>query len=256
MMAPMLSLGAMHRSLLAHLDTRGGMRVGIHFEERTSVPAEGEHAGGGADRIERRTFDADLVVRDGRVVQARLDAGAAGAEPLTVRVADVDGAAVYAAGNGGYGALRVRPDLFGLDDFGRRLDEIAITDAVIDSEMAGSTGRIVIEAEVDAEAFSRLLRVFGGNEPSHTDLPVLSHSVTLSAAPEVTLDYWWSLLGLDEIEGNPVRNNVVVCHVEASIGAITAAAAAEPRASIDPALPALEDLDAVWELARAKRATG
>jgi hypothetical protein len=254
MMAPMLTLGALHRSLLAHLDTRSGMRVGIHFEERTSVLAEGRPAGGEGDRIERRTFDADLLVRDGLVVTAQLDAGAAGAEPLTVSVAEIDGSAVYSVGDGGYGALRTSPQLFDLADFGRRLDEVSIVDAVIDSEMTGATGRIVVEAEIDTEAFAHLVRVFGGNEPSNPDLPVLSHSVTLSAAPDVTLDYWWSLLGLDEIEGNPVRNNVVVCHVEASIGVLSAATDPGPRPALDPALPALEDLDAVWELARQKRA--
>ena len=82
-----------------------------------------------------------------------------------------------------------------------------------------ASGRIVVDAEIDSDAFARLLSVFGGNEPSNPELPLLSHSVMLSAASDVTLDYWWSLLGLDEVEGSPARHNVVVCHVQVSFAA-------------------------------------
>ena len=60
------------------------------------------------------------------------------------------------------------------------------------------------------------------DEPANPELPLLSHSVTLSAAADVTLDYWWSLLGLDEVEGGPARHNVVVCHVQVSVAAAAA----------------------------------
>ena len=76
--------------------------------------------------------------------------------------------------------------------------------------------------------------------------------MTLSAGDDVTLDYWWSLLGIDENEGRPARNNVVVCHVEVSVAAAPSGESS-PSVEPDPALPALDDLDSVWELARRTR---
>jgi hypothetical protein len=253
-MAPNLTLGSLHRSLLAQVDTARGMRVGIHFEERTSVLAEHASAGGEHERIERRTFDADLVIRDAVVLMASLTAGAIGAATLAVQVAEVEGATRYAIGGDAFGTLQVRPALFDLADFEARLDRVPVGDAVVDLESPDGTGRIVLDAEIDTDAFSRLLSVFGGNEPANPELPLLSHSVTLSADSDVTLDYWWSLLGIDELDGSPLRNNVVLCHVQTSIAALTETSSAAPPVTLDPSLPALADLDAVWELARQRRA--
>jgi len=245
-----LSLGGLHRALLAHLDGRAGMRVGIRFEERTSIGAGHSTPGSEPERIQHRTFDADLVVRDGRVGHASLTAGAIGAATLTVRVADVGGSTRYSIGDGGFGVLTLAPHLFHLEEFGSRLDEVRIVDAVVDQETQDGTGRIVLEAEIDTGAFAELLQVFAGNDPGHPELPVLSHSVTLSAAADVTLDYWWSLLGLDEIDGTPARNSVIVCHVQVSIAEFPGAADALPGAELDPAVSALDDLNAVWRQAR------
>jgi hypothetical protein len=246
---PRFSLGALHRSLLAHLDTRAGMQVGIHFEERTSVGA-GHPAGGAPGRIEQRSFDADLLVHRGRVAHATLTAGAIGAATLTVRVADVDGTARYSIGDGGFGALLVMPHLFDLAEFGSLLDAVAVVDAVVDQEVHDGIGRVVLEAEIDTDAFTRLLQVFAGTDSAHPELPLLSHSVTLSAAADVTLDYWWSLLGLDEIDGGPARNSIVACHVEVSMAAAGDPSEALSHLEVDPAIAELDDLDAVWELAR------
>jgi hypothetical protein len=251
--APKLTLGGLHRSLFAQLDARAGLRVGIHFEERTSIPAEHAASGTQADHLERRTFDADLVVRDGMVVAASLTASAVGADTLSVRVVEVEGSSRYSLGGEGFGALRTRPNLFDLDDFESRLDAVPVGDAVVDLETPDGKGRIVLDAAIDTDAFARLLSVFGGNEPSNPEFPLLSHSVTLSADSDVTLDYWWSLLGLDEVEGNPARHNVVVCHVQASVAAMSGEADVASPVSVDPALPPLDDLDAVWELARQRR---
>ena len=76
----------------------------------------------------------------------------------------------------------------------------------------------------------------------------------LSAASDVTLDYWWSLLGLDEVEGRPARHNVVVCHVHASFAPLMGDDNSDSSMEADAALPVLDDLDAVWELARQHRA--
>jgi hypothetical protein len=251
--APKLTLGGLHRSLLAQLDARVGLRVTIHFEERTSIPAEHAASGRQADHLEQRTFDADLVVRDGVVVFALLTASAVGAATLSVRVAEVAGGSRYAVGAGGFGVLHTRPHLFDLDDFELRLDAVPVGDAVVDLETPDGSGRTVLDAAIDTESFAHLLSVFGGNEAANPEFPLLSHSVTLSADSDVTLDYWWSLLGLDEVEGNPARHSVVVCHVQASVASMSADRDAQRPVDPDPALPPLDDLDAVWELARQHR---
>jgi hypothetical protein len=250
---PKMTLGALYRCLLDRLDTQRGMHVGIHFEERTSIVAE--HAAGGTTptRIEQRTFDADLVVRVAQVVGATLTAGATGAETLEIRIAEVDGGSRYSIAGEDFGVLRLRPDLFDLGGFGEKLDEVPVNDAVIDQETPDGSGRIVVDAEIDTEAFARLLRVFGGGQSEDPELPLLSHSTVLSAAADVTLDYWWSLLGLDEVEGEPARHNMVVCHVHASFAPLDDGDAGAAPAETGPGLPILEDLDAVWELARQRR---
>jgi hypothetical protein len=249
-----MTLGALYRCLLDRLDTRRGMRVGIHFEERTSVVADHAVAGSEAKRVEQRTFDATLAVRGEKVVEATLTAGAMGAETLVVRIAESAGGSLYSIAGEGFGVLRSRPDVFNLREFGEKLDAVTVDDAVIDQETPDGSGRIVIDAEIDGEAFGQLLHVFAGGGSEHPELPLLSHSAVLSAASDVTLDYWWSLLGLDEIEGRPARHNVVVCHVHASFAPLRDGPAATDVIDADPGLPILEDLDAVWERARRRRA--
>jgi hypothetical protein len=248
-----MTLGALYRCLLDRLDTRRGMRVGIHFEERTSVVADHSAAGTESKRIEQRTFDADLAVRGEEVVEATLTARATGAETLVVRIAEGAGGSRYSIAGEGFGVLRARPDLFNVGAFGSNLDGVIVEDAVIDQETPDGSGRIVVDAEIDGEAFAHLLHVFAGGGSEHPELPLLSHSAVLSAASDVTLDYWWSLLGLDEVEGRPARHNVVVCHVHASFAPLIETDPTVQGGEADSSLPVLDDLDAVWERARHQR---
>jgi hypothetical protein len=249
-----MTLGALYRCLLDRLDTRAGLRVGIHFEERTSIVADHDAAGAEAQRIEQRTFDAELAVRADRVADATLTAGAIGAETLVIRVAETEAGSRYSIAGEGFGVLRLRPDLFDLAAFGTRLDGVPVEDAVIDQETPDGSGRIVVDAEIDSGGFARLLRVFGGGESESPELPLLSHSAVLSAASDVTLDYWWSLLGLDEVEGRPARHNVVVCHVHATFAPLGDGDTGGAPVATDPGLPMLDNLDEVWERARQRRA--
>jgi hypothetical protein len=248
-----MTLGALYRCLLDRLDTRGGMQVGIHFEERTSIVDEQAGAGTEPTKVEQRTFDADLAVRDQEVAEATLTAGALDAETLVVRIAESSGSSLYSIADEGFGVLRMRPDIFNLGEFRTKLDAVTVEDAVIDQETPDGSGRIVIDAQIDDEAFAQLLQVFAGGGSGHPELPLLSHSAVLSAASDVTLDYWWSLLGLDEVEGRPARHNVVVCHVAASFAPLSDAESSAGSTEADPGLPILDDLDAVWERARQQR---
>lgn len=251
---PKITLGALYRCLLDRLDTSLGLRVGIHFEERTSIVVEPAVPGTEPTRIEQRTFDADVAVSDRHVMRATLTAGATAAESLVIRVAQSEGVSRYSIAGAGFGDLRVTPEIFDLVAFGERLDGVQVDDAVIAPETPDGSGRIVIDAEIDGDSFGRLLRAFGGGEPGNLELPLLSHSAVLSAGSDVTLDYWWSLLGLDEVDGRPARHNVVICHVHASFAPLTSVDELGDPMVADPELPVLEDIDAAWELARQRRA--
>ena len=171
-----------------------------------------------------------------------------------VRIAEGAGGSLYSVAGAGFGVLRTRPRLFDLEDFGSKLDAVPVDDAVIDQETPDGSGRIVVDAEIDGDAFTQLLqRLRQAASPQNPELPLLSHSAVLSAAADVTLDYWWSLLGLDEVEGRPARHNVVVCHVQASFAPLTDGDDAAQAVEADPGLPILDDLDAVWEWARQQR---
>src|SRR5580704_13121250 len=161
---PKITLGALYRCLLDRLDTSLGLRVGIHFEERTSMVVEAAVPGAEPARIEQRTFDADLVVSDGQVIRATLTTGATGAERLVIRVAQSDGTSRYSIAGAGFGDLRAAPDLFDLGAFSEQLDGVQVDDAVIAPETPGGSDRIVIDAEIDGDAFGRLLRAFGGGD--------------------------------------------------------------------------------------------
>ncbi len=103
-----------------------------------------------------------------------------------------------------------------------------------------------------SEAFTPLLRLFEASPPEHPELPLLSHAVALSAADSVALDYWWSLLGVDEVDGRPGAEGSIVCHTQVSLAALTESLGVAAMGH-DPVLPPLDDLDAVWELARRSR---
>ena len=147
--APKLTLGALHHCLLDRLDTSLGMRVTIHFEERTSMVTEHAPPGTQPSAIQQRTFDADVLVRQGVVLHATLTAGAVNAATLAIRVADADGASLYSIDGERYGTLGTRPALFDPREFASRLDGVAVDDAVIDQETPDGSGRIVVDADID-----------------------------------------------------------------------------------------------------------
>ena len=69
-------------------------------------------------------------------------------------MAQSDGASRYSIAGAGFGDLRVAPDLFDLGAFGERLDGVLVDDAVIAQETPDGSGRIVIDAEIDGDAFT------------------------------------------------------------------------------------------------------
>src|SRR5207302_8515685 len=80
-----------------------------------------------------------------------------------------------------------------------------------------------------------------------------SYSVTLSAGPDVALDYWWSLSGADRAAGDAYRQSIA-CHVQVRIAPTRIDDSGTPEA--DTALPELRHIDEVWALARATSGAG
>ena len=66
-------------------------------------------------------------------------------------------------------------------------------------------------------------------------------------------DFRTTLATRRRLEGGAARHKLVVCHVQASLVALTDGEA-EPAGAAEATLPVLADLDAVWGLARERRA--
>ena len=116
--------------------------------------------------------------------------------------------------------------------------------------MTGVPERFVdaLDVSLDRNAFLRLLRVFSADaDDTLDDAPLLdAFSVSLEAAEDVSLQYWWSLSDTGfAAAGIPVR---VRCSVSIRVAALGAAESAP--VSLDQDLPDVADLDGVWAILR------
>jgi hypothetical protein len=106
-----------------------------------------------------------------------------------------------------------------------------------------------LDVSLDRAAFLRLLRVFSADadEDLDGDAPLLdAFSVSLEAAEDVSLQYWWSLSDTGfAAAGIPIR---VRCSVSIRVAAPGAAESA--AVSLDQAMPDVADLDGVWAILR------
>ena len=153
---------------------------------------------------------------------------------------------VYTIDGARFGWLHDRPDLFDLSRFQSRLDAIGVADVTVEKTERGGDNVVVLDADIGVAAFRRLLALFAG-DPSDDDLDLRSYSVTLSAGPDVALDYWWSIAGDEQADARPYLQSIA-CHVQVRIAATDLDDSGAPDA--DAALPALHHLDEVWDLAR------
>ena len=247
-----LTLGAIHHALRDELGDTGWARVAIRFEQRSAVTESAEVASKDPELFVVRTFQAHLDFNDGELERAAMVSGGMSQQPnMSVRIVRrPHGEYVYTVDGVRFGLLSTAPDLFDFRRFEAKLDAVTVADATVEQVQRNGDSALVLDTDVDVESFRSLLAAFSSDSGDES-LDLRSYSVTVTASDELSLDYWWSLIG-SEYEDNAEYRNSVACHVEISLGLLTDSEAVLPT-DVDVELPALNHIDDVWELARSRK---
>lgn len=248
--SPRLTLGALYREMRAGLGDAGWARVTVVFRQQTRGDT-GAEQGGSEGRI--LVLEALIDHRDGELDRAELSL--VGPEPawsITVR-RDGDGFAYSIDGGQQWGRFSDRPRIFDLPGFEAELDEVIVEDVTFEEVV--SPGVDALDVSLDRAAFARLLGIFSADlEEDPETLALSAYSVSLEAAEEVCLDYWWSLGALDGPPIEPFSDSSngrvvrVTCSVSIRVAASQGRSGAE--AVLDQELPEVADIDDVWGLLR------
>jgi hypothetical protein len=258
-----LSLGALYREMRAGLGDAGRVRVTVEFQERTVAAPAGEQGAG--EPVSLETF----VEYEDRVLD-RAQVALNGPDPPKRFLVARHGSAYAYSLDGGerWGRLAAHPRIFDLEEFEAELGQIVVEDATYDvldgsRDLQGPAGswavpgagygpapeRFVdaLDVSMDREAFLRLLRIFSADVDDDPDAPALNaFSVSMQAADDVSLQYWWSLSDTVSEAGDiPLKIPCGVSIRVATLGAVEAGAV-----RLDQALPDVADLDGVWAILR------
>jgi hypothetical protein len=246
-----LTLGGLHRSLLNAAGGRLQATIAVHFEQRSTVSSQAGESEDPALFVMRR-FEAKFNSRGPDISDAEMvSSGMSGRPHTRVLLTKRDGVYLYSTDGVHFGALSARPDVFDLERFERRLDEVSVRDVTIEEVPGDNASVVILDADLDVESFRSLLDVFAGETaPGDADLDLRAYSVAFTADDDVTLDYWWSLVGSETDDGQsmPYRRTVA-CHVQINVGPLELVGVNVPGAR-EPSLPQLRHLDDVWALAR------
>jgi hypothetical protein len=258
-----LTLGALYREMRAGIGDAGRVRVTLEFQQRTLPPVAASVPAEPAILVLETLVEYDDRVLD-RAQVALYGSGA----PKRFMVARDSDTYAYSLDRGErWGRLIARPRIFDLEEFESELAQISVEDATFDvlpgAEAAGETApgeapgggaappvedRAVdaLDVSLDQGAFLRLLRIFSADVDDAEDAPLLNaFSVSVEAADDVALHYWWSLSDNLSAAEMPLR---VRCNVSIRVAAL---GEVEPAAvALEPTLPQVSDLDAVWALLR------
>ena len=252
-----LSLGPLYREMRAGLGDAGRVRVTVEFQERTlAAPAGGQ----GAAELVSFVLETFVEYEDRVLDRAQVALHGPG-PPKRFLVARHGSAYAYSLDGGErWGRLVAHPRIFDLEEFEAELGQILVEDATYDvldgsrdlQAPAGSRPRPerfvdALDVSMDREAFLRLLRVFSADVDDDPDAPALNaFSVSLQAADDVSLQYWWSLSDrVSEVDDVPLK---VRCSVSIRVAALGAEENSAVR--LDEALPDVADLDGVWAILR------
>jgi len=249
-----LTLGGLHRSLLGNAGGRAQATIAVHFEQRSSLSSPSAESEDPALFVMRR-FEAKFNSHGPDIRDAEMVSSGMSRRPHTrVLLTKREGVYLYSTDGVHFGALTGRPDLFDLERFERRLDEVAVRDVTIEEVAGDQSSVVILDADLDVESFRSLLDVFAGETaPGEEDLDLRAYSVAITADDDVTLDYWWSLVGTEHDDGlaEPYRRTVA-CHVQINVGPLELVGV-NVLGAREPSLPKLRHVDDVWALARAGR---
>ncbi len=260
-----LTLGALYSEMRDGLGDAGRVRVTVEFQERTLAAAAAEQSGDEPASLMLETF----VEYEDRVLD-RAQVALHGAGPAQRFQVARHGADYAYSLDGGerWGRLVAHPRIFDLEEFEAELGQIVVEDATYDvldgsSDLRGPAGatpvagagyapapdRFVdaLDVSMDREAFQGLLRIFAADVDDDRDAPALNaFSVSLQAADDVWLQYWWSLSdSLAEAGDIPLK---IRCSVSIRVAALAAVETGAVR--LDQAMPDVADLDGVWAILR------
>ncbi|MGD1052652.1 MAG: hypothetical protein ABR950_02365 [Candidatus Dormibacteria bacterium] len=258
-----LTLGALYREMRAGLGDAGRVRVTVEFQQRTLASAAGEEGSGEPASLVLETF----VEYDDRVLDRAQVALHGAGPPKRFLVARHGSAYAYSLDGGErWGRLAAHPRIFDLEEFEAELGQILVEDATYDvldgsgdlhgpRAAAGGAGvqpvpeKFVdaLDVSMDRESFLRLLRIFSADVDDDPDAPALNaFSVSMQAADDVSLQYWWSLSdSLGEDADVPLK---IRCSVSIRVGALGAEESGAVQ--LDGSLPDVADLDGVWAILR------
>ena len=252
-----LSLGPLYREMRAGLGDVGRVRVTVEFQERTFAAPGGGQGAAEPVSLVLVTF----IEYEDRVLDRAQVALHGPGPPKRFLVARHGSAFAYSLDGGErWGRLVGHPRIFDLEEFEAELGEILVEDATYDvldgsSDLQGPAGSgprpeqfvDALDVSMDREAFLRLLRIFSTDVDDDPDAPALdAFSVSVQAADDVRLQYWWSLS--DSVS----EADVVPLNVRCSVSIRVAALGAEDNGAVrlDQALPDIADLDGVWAILR------
>jgi hypothetical protein len=241
----------------AGLGGGGRVRVTVEFQERAFAAPGGGQGAGEPVSLALETF----VEYEDRVLDRAQVALHGPGPPKRFLVARHGSAFAYSLDGGErWGRLVAHPRIFDLEEFEAELGQILVEDATYDvldgsGGLQGSAGSgpgperfaDALDVSMDREAFLRLLRIFSTDVDDDPDAPALdAFSVSVQAADDVSLQYWWSLSdSVSEADALPLK---VRCSVSIRVAALGAEENGAVR--LDQALPDIADLDGVWAILR------
>ena len=269
-----LTLGALYREMRSGLGDAGSARVVIEFRQRTmdvAEPAAPEPRAGDVTLVLQATLDhLDRVL-----VHAEISLSGPEATRDMVVTRSGDGYAYSVDQGHRWGSFTARPRIFDIEEFERELAQVAVEDVSFQPvgarrragepqpvqgeenplPLPGAGGADTLDVSLDRDAFSRLLRIFAADlDEAPEALALDAYSVSLEAAEDVSLLYWWSMSGHDRplpalLEDAPTAHGLMVsCGVTVRVLPF-----AEPPGEavvLEPNLPELSRIDEVWELLR------
>jgi hypothetical protein len=256
-----LTLGALYHEMRAGVGDGGRFRVVVEFQQLSHRTGGVDAAGAPASLV----LETLVEYAEGVLDRAQVALHGSG-PPQRIMMARHGDAYAYSLDRGErWGPLAAHPHLFDLEEFEGQLEQISVLDATIDaldgSESdgegvgvgPGDGGRAMaaeqrvdaLDVSLDRAGFLRLLQIFSADVDAGAETPRLhAYSVSLEAAADVALHYWWSLL--DDLSAPPPAS-MIRCAVSIRVAALAEAAPSDVR--MDPALPTLSDLDSVWAAA-------
>jgi hypothetical protein len=252
--SPSLTLGSLFHGMRNGLGDRGPVRVTIAFQQRTSTTPVIEGRRARSSVADERVLGADLDYDDRVMQRAVLSLGVvAPRPPATISVQRYGHGYVYSLDGEAWGRFAARPQIFDLAAFEEELGQVPVRDATIDQAVGARTLDEALDVDIDAAAFQRLLRIFSAdNDRDADDLALAAFSVTIAGGDDVSMLYWWSLTGYQQVEepdgGRRPYASKITC--SATIRLAPLAAVERRKVKLEKALPEVAHVDDVWQLMR------